>query len=176
MDHSSKFQLIRTCTVLPTNFFTVKTMVENTDLAALCHKIQQIRSLLQGGKGIGSTHGYPWKLHDCELVKCLTACFWQVASQKSQAAQSWIRSPALTVERQLVCKSAEAMLILCESHPQSFSGPPNPPKGNIHLWKAECCCFKCLLFSNNCNCNSTISKSCWNHSRSHFSAMAPFHI
>ena len=51
------------------------------------------------GKGIDSTHGYPWKLHDHELVKCLAAHFWWVASQEDWAAWSCIGSPALTVER-----------------------------------------------------------------------------
>ncbi len=145
MDHSSKFST-HSCLCSFTYLFSHG--LNHGRNCWLCSFMPQNTKNLKPSsrsKSIDSTHGYPWELCDHKLVKCLAACFWWVASQEGRATWGWVGSPASTVERWLACKSAETSLIPQESYPQSFSGPPNPPKGNIHLWKAECC-LNVLLF------------------------------
>ncbi len=129
--------------------------------------------LSSGGKGIGSTHGYPGNYMTANWSNVLLHIF-----------DEWLpgKVEQLEAELEALCwQWRDSWYARVLKHHWFLVNPiPDPSQDHQILQKGifiyEKLSVVVKMFSKNCNCNGTISKFCWNHSKSYISAMALFHI
>ena len=132
--------------------------------------------LSSGGKGIGSTHGYPGNYMTANWSNVLLHIFDEWLPGKVEQLEAELEALCWQWRDSWYARVLKQHWFFVNLIPSPFQDHQILQKGIFIYEKLSVVVSNVLLFSKNCNCNSTISKFCWNHSRSHFSATALFHV